>query len=53
MKNKTVVIFVCTLLIAAIVLPVVGTVNEIVTRENKFIDNQTSMSLPLERLLLN
>jgi len=52
MKNKTVVIFVCTLLIAAIVLPVVGTVNEIVTRENKFIDNQTSMEFALGEVIV-
>jgi len=43
MNKKLVVFCVCTLLIAAMMLPVAGTVNKIITRENRFIDNQTSM----------
>ena len=43
MKNKIVGICICMLLIAAVVLPAAGTINEKVTRKNKFFENQISM----------
>jgi len=43
MKKKIIGICICTLLIAAVVLPAAGTINEKVTRKNKFFENQTSM----------
>jgi subtilisin family serine protease len=43
MKNKIVGIGICMLLIAAVVLPAAGTINEKVTRENKFFENQTNI----------
>jgi len=42
MKKKLIGIFVCLLLIAAVVLPATGTINEKVSRENKVSENQTS-----------
>lgn len=43
MFKKRIGIFICTLVIAAVVLPATGTINEKVIRENKVFDNQTSM----------
>jgi subtilisin family serine protease len=43
MKTKIIGILVCMLLIAAVVLPAAGTINEKETRKNKFIENQTRM----------
>jgi subtilisin family serine protease len=43
MKKKLVGICICMLLIAAVILPVAGTINEKVTRENKVFDSQTSI----------
>ena len=42
MRNKIIGIFVCMLMIAGVVLPAAGTINEKVTRENKVSENQTS-----------
>ena len=43
MKTKIIGICICMLLIAAVVLPAAGTINEKVIRENKVIENQISM----------
>jgi subtilisin family serine protease len=43
MKRKIVGICICMLLIAAVVLPAAGTINEKVTQKNKVFDYQTSM----------
>ena len=42
MYKKIIGICICMLLIAAVVLPAAGTINEKVARENRFIENQTS-----------
>jgi len=43
MKNKIIGICICMLMIAAVVLPAAGTINEKVTRKNKVFENQANM----------
>jgi len=52
MKNKIVGIWICMLLIIAVVSPVAGTINEKVTRKNNIFENQTSIEFAPGELIV-